>query len=377
MGKKDRNDILDAPSLINECDVIITDGYKYFIGMSYYKNWLGPPIVVCKYSEEYICFLKKFAEILETPCIENEETAKTLFEEVEPGDLIPERLYQFFSRIYIKLLWGYFEEKKGGETFLKHLKNDVNNQILRSEKRYYRRAAKKFFKSADNKQDFKGNVCRYFEDELHNMAEKYGLNYRNSHDEAYESDVLYLELFIKEVDLDFCQLVFIHKPDQKIYIGTRTLFREFDFCEAENALRFFKVLVVTCYEQLEKEVRRFYEEFQINYREYVIAHDSMKALLETNFKQTGKEYGSRSDTTVFEIYLKKEALYVAGDSEASQKKSPKMYEITLTYKEFLRNPDFFRKFIANPHKMEKWNFWCKERKYNPEYFKEKAQTIDL
>ena len=134
---------------------------------------------------------------------------------------------------------------------------------------------------------------------------------------------------------------------------------------------------MTCYVQLGKDARKLYEEFQINYREYVIAHDSMKALLEANSKQTGKEYGSRSDTTFFVIYFKKEDLYVAGDSETPQKKSPKMYEIALTYKEFLRNPDFFRKFIANPHKMEKWNFWCRERKYNPECFKEKAQTIDL
>lgn len=379
MGKKDRNDILDARSLINECDVIITDGYKYFIGMSYYKDMLCPPIVLCKYSGEYICFLKKIAEILEIPCIEDEETAKTLFEEVEPGDLIPEKLYQVFSRISINLLWGYIEEKKGEENFLKHLKKDVNNQIFRLEKRYYRRAAKKIFRSADNKQDFKGNVCRFFEDEVYNPLEKYGLAYGIDCGKNSVLFVLKIPLPVKDVTsyFYFQHIIFIHKPEQKIYIGTRTLFREFDFCEAENALRFCKVLLVTCYVQLGKDARKLYEEFQINYREYVIAHDSMKALLEANSKQTGKEYGSRSDTTFFVIYFKKEDLYVAGDSETPQKKSPKMYEIALTYKEFLRNPDFFRKFIANPHKMEKWNFWCRERKYNPEYFKEKAQTIDL
>ena len=381
MGTKDRYDIHNAPSLINECDVIITDGYKHFIGVFYDKDKFPAPIVVCKYSEEYICFLKKIAEILEIPCIEDEETARTLSEEVEPGDVIPEKLYRTLSRIYIKLqesgCWEDNSGKSSGENFLQHLNNDMCNKIFSLEKCCYRRAEKEFFKSADNKQSFKGNVSRYFEDELHDLAEKYRLNYQIAYYKAYELDVLYLELFIKEVDLDFCQLVFIHKPEQKIYVGSRTLFREFDFCEAETALRFFKVLVETCNGRLKKGVLKHSKEFQINPREYVIAHDSMKAILETSYNQTGKEYGSRSNTTVFVIYFKKEDLYVAGDSETPQKKSPKMYEIALTYKEFLRNPDFFRKFITTPHKMEKWNFWCRERKYNPECFKEKAQTIEL
>ena len=380
MGTKDRYDIHNAPSLINECDVIITDGYKHFIGVFYDKDKFPAPIVVCKYSEEYICFLKKIAEILEIPCIEDEETARTLSEEVEPGDVIPEKLYRTLSRIYIKLQKrGCREDNSGknsGENFLQHLNNDTYDQIFSLEKRCYRRAVKEFFKSAYNKQSFKGNVSRFFEDELHDLAEKYGLNYRIAYDKAYELDVLYLELFIKEVDLDFYQLVFIHKPEQKIYIGSRTVFKDFDFCEAENALRFFKVLVETCNGRLKKRVLKFSKEFQINSRQYVIAHDSMKAILETSYNQTGKEYGSRSDTTVFEIYLKKVMQYADDNSDPPKNKSSKMYQIVITYKEFLRNPDFFRKFITNPHRMEKWNFWCEERKYNPECFKEKTQTID-
>ena len=48
-----------------------------------------------------------------------------------------------------------------------------------------------------------------------------------------------------------------------------------------------------------------------------------------------------------------------------------MYEIVITYKEFLKNPGFFKSFIQNPEPLKKWNFWCKERKYNQNFFEEK------
>ena len=46
----------------------------------------------------------------------------------------------------------------------------------------------------------------------------------------------------------------------------------------------------------------------------------------------------------------------------------RMYEIVITYNEFLRNPELFKKFLEDPKPMKKWNFWCKERNYNSKYF---------
>ena len=46
----------------------------------------------------------------------------------------------------------------------------------------------------------------------------------------------------------------------------------------------------------------------------------------------------------------------------------RMYELLITYKEFMRNPDIFREFIKQPKQIKKWNFWCKERKYDDKYF---------
>ena len=64
MGTKDRYDIHNAPSLINDCDVIITDGNKHLVGLFYDRDKLSAPMVVCKYSGEYICFLKKIASLI-------------------------------------------------------------------------------------------------------------------------------------------------------------------------------------------------------------------------------------------------------------------------------------------------------------------------
>ena len=33
----------------------------------------------------------------------------------------------------------------------------------------------------------------------------------------------------------------------------------------------------------------------------------------------------------------------------------------------------FKDFIKAPYKKRKWNFWCRERKYKPEFFEEKFQ----
>lgn len=80
-------------------------------------------------------------------------------------------------------------------------------------------------------------------------------------------------------------------------------------------------------------------------------------MLEINFNSTGIEYGiDDSEKTIIMVYLR-------------DKNDPsKMFEICISYAEFMRNPDAFRKFIAEPRVSDKWNFWCKRRKYNPEEF---------
>ena len=74
-----------------------------------------------------------------------------------------------------------------------------------------------------------------------------------------------------------------------------------------------------------------------------------------NSNQNGIDFVCYNDSIVTTIYLHKQ-------------NCTKMYEFTITYKEFLRCPEAFKEMIANPHKKEEWNFWCHERKFDPKLF---------
>lgn len=62
-----------------------------------------------------------------------------------------------------------------------------------------------------------------------------------------------------------------------------------------------------------------------------------------------------------------------GNALVKARKGPSMFEVLITYNEFLRHPDVFKDFIKEPKKLTKWNFWCKEMKYKQEKFEKKYQ----
>ena len=62
-----------------------------------------------------------------------------------------------------------------------------------------------------------------------------------------------------------------------------------------------------------------------------------------------------------------------GNALVKARKGPSMFEVLITYNEFLRHPDVFKDFIKEPKKLTKWNFWCKEMKYKQEKFEKKFQ----
>ena len=108
-----------------------------------------------------------------------------------------------------------------------------------------------------------------------------------------------------------------------------------------------------------------------------------------NYNQNAYEYGFDFDKTCAIIYLKKRTEPLVKDENTSiyvkillnpeaytssrKIKYPRMYEVLITYNEFLRHPDVFKDFIKSPKKFTKWNFWCKELKYNQEKFDKKFQ----
>lgn len=99
--------------------------------------------------------------------------------------------------------------------------------------------------------------------------------------------------------------------------------------------------------------------FNENPRLYDIAYNSIIAILETNYKQTGMKYGYESDFGTFIIYLNQDP------------KSGKMHQIISTYNEFMRHPEYLKNFINAPEVINKNTFLCRELNYRPQNFPKK------
>ena len=99
--------------------------------------------------------------------------------------------------------------------------------------------------------------------------------------------------------------------------------------------------------------------FNENPRLYDIAYNSIIAILETNYKQTGMKYGYESDFGTFIIYLNQDL------------KSGKMYQIISTYNEFMRHPEYLKNFLYSPKVINKNTFLCRELNYRQQNFPKK------
>ena len=132
---------------------------------------------------------------------------------------------------------------------------------------------------------------------------------------------------------------------------------DFKLCDASTALEYIKMLTQTSNEKLRKNIKDYYDEFEINPRLNDIAKNSIKTMLEINYNSTGIEYAlDDSMKTQATVYLR--------DIE----NKAKMYEVCITYNEFLRNPIAFKDFIEEAKILKKWNFLSHRKKYNQKYF---------
>ena len=374
--------------VISQCDVILSCEEELFIGLYYDTDVADSPVVVCKGAWDFNYYLTKVAEMNGIPCVDNQPLARWLYEEVKEGEVIPSKFIKLIAEVYSKL--EKFKDKKEESEFYEQLNNDALAKIYSLEKTVYRQVERKYFKEQKVCESlYEGDVVKYFTEELRILAEDNELNFRTFHSAAYKSDEFYLETYFEKYDLDFWQLVFVSERDKKIYVGSKTFFRLFDYSEAEVALGFVKALVEAWKGVLWNDAQKFIEEFEINPRLFDIAQNSITTMVEMNYNQNGYEYGFDFDKTCAIICLKekeiseedKAAIMALAFQPISKtkrpvkaSKGPRMYEVLITYNEFLRHPDVFKDFIKSPKKFTKWNFWCKELKYNQEKFEKKFQS---
>lgn len=391
MKLKSMNHVLAA---INRCDVILKNGQEQFVGLYYDRVNFDRPIVLFKCDWGFNYYLSKALELMPVPCVEQKVLTRALFENTKEGDFIDTAYFSMLAQIYRNL--------PKYKDFKEDLYNDVTTQLYHLESNICKSAEKKFLKKQAKEiivQTTADKALERIQKSIPKIAEESGFDYRVIHNAAKGTYEFYLETVLEEYEFDLWVMVMVSIQDLKIYIGNRCIFKNFELSEAALAVEYIKMLVKTSNEKLRQDVKTFCEEFEINPRLFDITKNSIKTMLEMNYNYSGIEYGiNDSMKTHVMVYLKEkvpvesekntinqnskyrliiENILRLEKKEKSIKKQhgPMMYEICITYNEFMRNPNAFKKFIEEPKVQKKWNFWSHRKKYNQKFFDEKFQPI--
>ena len=355
------------------CDVILTNGLEH-VGIKYDFDYLDAPFIASKGACIVTAPVRKILEMTGIPCVENKPLAGVLFQNYEIGEPISIDYYNVLAKIYSKL-----DKYKGNAEepdFLERLNKDVLSDVRRLEERINKKVIRRFEKQEGACAAlYGGEAGEYLKNEIRTLTEFYKLNARYSYNPATKNHEFYLETYIQEYDLDFWQVIIVSEKEQNIYVGSRHFIKIFAYNEVDTAIKFLQELLKACNGVLKEAAQAYCEEYKINPRLYEIALNSIKTMLEMNYNKTGLDYVIHSDTTGVVILLKKKYLFedetmkmIATINGVNIPPKNRMYEIVITYNEFLRNPELFKKFLEDPKPMKKWNFWCKERSYNSKYF---------
>ena len=382
-------------SAIKRCDVIIKNGQEQFVGLYYDKVNFDRPMVLFKCDWGFNYYLSKVLDLMPVPCIEHKRLARALFDKTEEGDYIDTIYFSAVASIYMNLP-DFNNENK--DDFGEELNRDVVTQLYQLEADICKSAEKDFLEKEAEKVRKKISI-EDTKEQLHKnitkIAEEYGMDYKVLHNTKEETDEFYLETLIEEYDFDLWLMVMLSTKDKKLYVCNRCIFKCFDLCETDAACKFVKFIVQTCNGRLKKTIKTYCEEFKLNPRIYDIAKNSIKTMLEMNYNWKGIEYGiDDSMKTQVVVYLKEKELpdisevgrlvgflapRLASGSKFqtyyNKKTELMMYEVCITYNEFIRNPEAFKKLIEEPRVLRKWNFWSRRKKYKQEFFDERFQTI--
>ena len=361
----DQNDdsIIKILSKIDMCDVVLTYSGCCFVGLYYDGRMMEAPVVMCRNSGCNSLWIKKIAEANNVICIEDKPLAYALFEDTKESSEIQKKYWKAVAVVYGKLSKIYKDQSDSNITFHEKLDYDVYRQIVQLEHKYYKRVEKQYLKECSSLQAKSCDVTKLLS-AIKEFVDLYNLEFKESRYSETGANCYQLESKLTDYNYEFWQMVIINDNEEKIYIGSRNYFKEFDFSEIQQAIVFLKILVEKTNTNLKYSAKKYCKEFDINPKIYNLSVDSIKTLLEINYNCNFIEYGcDTSEKTVFMVYLR----------EPDQNT---MYEICITYKEFLRSPEEFKKFILSPKEQRKWNFWSHKKKYNQKYFEEKFQTIE-
>ncbi len=341
-------------SWIRHLDLCIINGTEDFVGLRFDKATMDAPTVWFRWQGEPSRYLCKCAEDFNIPVVENKILAKSLCENSEPGQAIPQKYEAIVKDVYDSAVKK--EKPQDMSAFDWELENDIIEQLLIFERNAFKKARRKFLqrKRKTNKAEDSKRAMFDLALRLKGLAEMYSLDFIENMRSPFYDQEFYLVPGSNEFGIKLSHMVFVCNSWKTIFVGNKYVFKYFDYSEADAAIDFLGDLLKEYESEFKQRLPFYFEEFDISQAVFERALAEMKIALVRNYNITGLEYGYTYNKTVMEIYIQK-----------SGSDLKKMYMYLITPKEFLRNPDRFKKMIAEPLALvNKWNFHRSEVKYD-------------
>ncbi len=93
----------NIPKAVAESDVVVTNPTHYAVALKYDQTAADAPQVNAKGQDEIAQTIKRIARENDIPIVENRPIARTLYTELEIGDIIPEKYIRLIANIYAHL----------------------------------------------------------------------------------------------------------------------------------------------------------------------------------------------------------------------------------------------------------------------------------
>lgn len=97
---------------VPKADVVITNPTTLAVAIKYEKGKMEAPVVLAKGKDKVAARIREIAEEHKIPVVENKPLAWALYESVEVGEAIPEKLYKGVAEV-LAFVYGFKDKRKG------------------------------------------------------------------------------------------------------------------------------------------------------------------------------------------------------------------------------------------------------------------------
>lgn len=337
--------ILNLLSKLYECDLVMTNGNEKLVGVFYDEELSRAPIQKLLTVSSLIFFLVKIAKANDIYCIEE----KLLTAAFDERYWVDSKYYHPLANLYAKI----FKSKDDYLTKLHQRKKKIYviGQIYELKSSWYKKAMNLFMKSIhDSEKQRPDSIDIYIKEKIEDLKETYDILPQECYDSDSDSEtyLIYHESEIESIDVEYAQIIGIQILEQEICVFSYGVRQVFDLNDVQFAFGLVEVLLKADQRKLQRYIDKYFLEFDINQRNAEIAFNSIKVLVADTLNQKEIEFVCEDyEKILAKVYIKKS--------------TSKMYEVSITYNEFLRNPNEFKSLITQPHKKTSWNFSCNER----------------